>query len=193
MLTIYSLDEKTFCWGNVFAKPDAVFFDRAKNEYLVVEYKSREFYALGSLTPLSVFQLLVSAEVVKKHIFSRSSQGEKRDSIKVRSFMRLSNKVAEVKGWQAPIQHVLAMLPDVLSAHDKDTISASDLARSFVIFDKVFKFTKLSNEDKCFLGKLNHIRISKPAKSYKSKDAISSGKKPSMGCDLNHKPNPTPC
>lgn len=163
-----SLDEKVFRWGKLFAKPDAVFFDKDKNEYLVVEYKNREFYALASLTPLSVFQLLVSAEVVKKHIFSRSAKGSDKRHINVRSFMRLNNKVIEVRGWKAAIQHVLAMLPNVLAAHEKDSISASQLARSFVLFDKVFKFRPKNEEDACFLGKLKHILMSKPAKNTKA-------------------------
>lgn len=172
-----SIDSKTFCWGKLFVKPDAVFYDKDKNEYIVVEYKSREFLGLGSLTPLAVFQLLISSEVVKKHIFSRTNQGEKRRTMKIRSFMRLNNKVVEVRGWQAKIQHVLAMLPEVLEARGKDSISASDLARSFVLFDKVFKYKPQNQEDARYLGQINHIRIAKtaPQLQTESKKAVISG------------------
>ncbi|KZY85401.1 hypothetical protein A3741_27885 [Oleiphilus sp. HI0069] len=156
-----SIDSKTFCWSKAFVKPDAVFYDKDKDEYIVVEYKSREFYTLASLTPLAVFQLLVSAEVVRKHIFERTGDKGSRKKIKVRSFMRLNNKVIEVKGWQAMIQHVLAMVPEVLKARGGSSISASELSRSFVLFDSVFKFKPQNQEDARFLGQLNHIRIAK--------------------------------
>jgi hypothetical protein len=162
-LETVSLDEKVFRWGKLFVKPDAVFYDAEKDEYLVVEYKNREFFNLSSLTPLSVFQLLISAEVVKKHILSRSGLNNYTKKISVRSYMRLNNKVVEITGWNAAIQHVLAMMPNVLNAYAKDSISASELARAFVLFDKVFKFSPQNGDDARFLGQLKHILIRKPA------------------------------
>lgn len=163
-LTAISIDKTSFEYNKLFAKPDALFFDPNTNTYFVVEYKNRQFRGLHSLFPENVLQLITSAHVIQKRL-SEGGYALAGRQPKVRCFMRLENKVSEVKGWESLGEHIWSMANDLMAALALDSTKSTDVANHLVHFDPVFKKQIQDNELRREQGLLKHYRMAKQAQS----------------------------
>lgn len=160
-----SLDNRLFKWKKVCAKPDAVFFDPELNEYMVVEYTSAKFYALHRMIPDQVFQLLVSAEVLRSSLVNAALMVQL-PAPRVRTFMRFDNKVLEITGWERLLQKVFALVPDLLTLLHKSSISASRLARYYVLINDEFKRHHDKNAfEASTIGRYKHLLMTRELQS----------------------------
>lgn len=162
-LTVISIDNQTFDKDQLFAKPDAVFFDPQTNEFFVVEYKNRQFMGLHSLFPENVFQLITSALVIRGIVQSGAYIQANGKAPKVRCFIRLENKVTEIVGWECLSTHIWEMAADLIASQEKPSTNATEVAQHFVLFDPVFKKQTDDNDLRCIQGKLKHYRMAKLA------------------------------
>lgn len=153
-LNAISLDNEQFDWGNVYAKPDAVFTTSHQRESYIVEYKTRQRPQLFTgIAPTHVLQVIISAWVYKQQTKSNSI------SHQIRTFIRYSNGVLEIKHWEKLIPFIEEHVDTYFAITDKVSASASDLAWFIYVTSPVFKYQPKNNEEASLKGKALHYRI----------------------------------
>lgn len=153
-LKAISLDKKRFSWGNVFAKPDAVFATEHQQESYVVEYKTRQRPQLFTgIAPSHVLQVIISAWVYKQQMQSAPT------SHRIRSFIRYSNGVLEIKHWEKLIPFIEEHVDTYFDVTGNASVSASDLAWFIYVTSPVFKYQPKNKEEAALKGKALHFRI----------------------------------
>jgi hypothetical protein len=157
-LQLVSKGEICFKHGSVKAIPDAVFYDQNRNTFLVVEYKSWDYKSMWSIKPESVFQALISTEVMKREYIA--SSGVEDTEPHFESYLRLNNKCIKVDGWANVANNVMALARDVAAIKPSETVGASEASRMFVLFDPIFKCKPSNDKERRFLGILRHNRMS---------------------------------
>lgn len=161
-LTPISIDNQTFNTNKVFAKPDAVFYDHLENTFYVVEFKSRPYKGMTSLYPENVMQLIISAIIINTLLKRGEFNLANGKQPKVKCVFRLENHVAEIEGWEALESHIMELAEDLIAAQTSvESLSSSELAQHFVLFDTVFKRDTKDKELKRVQGQLKHYRMAK--------------------------------
>lgn len=164
-LKIISMDEITFKWQGVCAKPDAVFATERLDRYYVVEYKSRFFSnQTDTINPQHVLQLLVTCMVFQQHLPHTevvNAQGEtRRIKPRITPVLRFNNAAIEISGWETLIGVIQKMAKATLGSIDAGTISATDLAKAIRLIDPIFEQRPGNEQEAKLRGNILHYLMS---------------------------------